>query len=71
MVAIPLFFIPVQRGDDKRGGDIVPPIPFFMKPSGMTLYMRGAVGRTMLMKHARCPLLVVSVKDNATPTGER
>lgn len=56
-----------KRGEDKRSGDIIPPIPFFMKPTGMSLYMRKRVGRPVLVKHARSPMELISIKDTSKP----
>ena len=64
-----LYCLAFQRGDDKRNGDIVPPIPFYMRPSGTILYLRRVLGRATLLKHARCPLAMISVKS--TPESER
>ena len=61
----------LQRGDDKRNGDIVPPIPFLMKPSAMSLYMRRKMGKGCVMKHARAPAVLLSVADLPRPEGNR
>ncbi len=52
---ITLLFSFTQRGDDKRNGDIIPPLPFHMHPSAMSIYMRKKMGKALLSKSARSP----------------
>lgn len=47
----------------------MPPMPFHMRPSGMVLYMRQKLGRSVLLKHARSPMVPINVKDVPRPAG--
>ena len=63
--------LPSQRSDDKRNGDIVPPMPFHMRPSGMTLYVRQQIGKASLLKLARGPSVPINIKDIPKPAGKQ
>lgn len=54
---------------DKKGGDIVPPMPFYMKPNAMSLYLRHKVGVPALIRAARVPLTLINVKAIPKPPG--
>ena len=60
----------LQRGDEKRNGDIVPCLPFYMRPTGMSLYVRTKVGRASLLRLAGNPFVPLNIKDVAKPGGE-
>lgn len=59
-----------QRGDDKRNGDLIPPMPFHLRPSGMAIYMRQKVGKACLLRLARTPFTPINIKDVVKPVGE-
>ena len=58
-----------SKKDEKRNGDIIPPLPFYMRPTGLTLYMRQKLGSAIIQKSARCSLSLINVKDIPKPTG--
>lgn len=58
-----------SKKDEKRNGDIIPPLPFYMRPTGLTLYMRQKLGSATIQKGARSSLSPINVKDIPKPTG--
>jgi hypothetical protein len=63
------FFAQTSKKDEKRNGDIVPPLPFFMRPTGLTLYMRQKLGSTAIQKGARSSnSQPINVKNIPKPT---
>ena len=58
-----------SKKDEKRNGDIIPPSPFCMRPTGLTLYMRQKLGSAAIQKSARSSVSPINVKDIPKPTG--
>ena len=63
------FFTQTSKKDEKRNGDIIPPIPFYMRPTGLTLYMRQKLGSAVIQKGARSSNSPINIKNIPKPTG--
>ena len=64
------FFTQTSKKDEKRNGDIIPPLPFYMRPTGLTLYMRQKLGSSVIQKGARSSnSQPIHVKNIPKPTG--
>ncbi|XP_064403527.1 metastasis-associated protein MTA3-like isoform X2 [Halichondria panicea] len=57
-----------SKRDDKRNGDLIPVMPFFMTPTRISYYMREKLGVTRILKAARSPTSIIDLKDVARPT---
>ena len=59
-----------SKRDDKRNGDLIPVMPFFMTPTRISYYMRERLGVTRILKAARSPTSIIDLKDIARPIGQ-
>lgn len=57
------------KNDRQPHGDIVPPIPFFMRPTHIALYFRHKLGTAALLRAARSPVVVLKTQGIEKPTG--
>ncbi|KAL5463382.1 hypothetical protein EMCRGX_G032275 [Ephydatia muelleri] len=58
------------KNDRQSHGDIVPPIPFFMRPTAIALYVRHKLGTQALLKAARSPSVVLKTQGVEKPTAD-
>lgn len=54
----------------RKTGDIVPPVPFCMKPTPHTLFIRQRLGGRSLIRAARHPNILISPKSSPKPSCE-
>ena len=54
----------------RKSGDVVPPVPFCMKPTPHTLFVRQGLGGRSLMRAARHPNILISPKPAPKPSCE-
>lgn len=54
----------------RKTGDIVPPVPFCMKPTPHTLFIRQRLGGRNLIRAARHPNILISPKSSPKPSCE-
>ena len=57
------------KNDRQSHGDIIPPIPFFMRPTAIALYVRHKLGTQAMLKAARSPTVVLKTQGVDKPTG--
>lgn len=54
----------------RKTGDIVPPVPFCMKPTPHTLFIRQRLGGRSLIRAARHPNILITPKSSPKPSCE-
>ena len=54
----------------RKSGDVVPPIPFYMKPTPHTLFVRQGMGGRSLIQAGRHPNVTITPKSSPNPSCE-
>ena len=57
-----------SKRDDKRNGELIPAMPFFMTPTRISYFMREKLGVTKILKAARKPTIPIDLKDITRPS---
>lgn len=52
----------------RKSGDIIPPVPFCMKPTALSLYLRQKLGGRPLLRAARHPTVPIAPKAAPKPS---
>lgn len=59
-----------RYGLTRKSGNIVPPVPFCMKPTALSLYLRQKLGGRSLLRAARHPMAPIAPKAAPKPSCE-
>ena len=59
-----------SKRDDKRNGELIPAMPFLMRPTRISYFMREKLGVTKILKAARSPTSPIDLKDITKPSSE-
>ena len=60
-----------SKGREDKHKEFVPPSPFYMRPTGLTIFMRHKLGSPVLQKAGRIPFTAITVDAVPKPSGKQ